>query len=71
MGANRVWQSIDTAPRDGTVVIGFDPSNVGNDYLNNVEFMRWINGAWLDPATHTCRPTHWMPLPEPPMLRGK
>lgn len=59
------WQAIETAPKDGTAVIGFDPRN-GNDFLNNAEFMRWIDGAWRDPETYKRKPTHWMPLPHPP-----
>lgn len=57
---------ISTAPKDGTVIIGYDPSNVGNDSRNNLEFMRWDGEHWIDPATHTARPTHWMPLPAHP-----
>lgn len=59
------WQPIETAPKDGRAVIGFDPSRE-SEWLDRIEFMRWVDGSWLDPATHRMRPTHWMPLPEPP-----
>lgn len=55
------WRPIETAPKDGATIIGYCPTNV-----NAIEFMRWLGEEWLDPATHRCRPTHWMPLPEPP-----
>lgn len=61
------WQPIETAPKDGTPVIGFDPVRESEwPLMHGVEFMRWLDGMWLDPATHTMRPTHWMRLPEPP-----
>lgn len=59
------WQPMETAPKDGRAVIGFDPSRE-SEWMDGVEFMRWIDGTWLDPATHRMRPTHWMPLPSPP-----
>ncbi len=61
------WQPIETAPKDGTTIIGFDPlRNMPHRDLETVEFMRCIRGEWLDPSTYTCRPTHWMPLPKGP-----
>lgn len=66
--APQAWQPIETAPKDARAVIGFDPTREQLDSwdLGSVEFMRWIDGAWLDPATHSMRPTHWLPLPDPP-----
>lgn len=64
------WRDIETAPKDDTIVIGFDPTRDDFDPEDNlghgVEFMRWRDGSWIDPSTHTMKPTHWMPLPEPP-----
>ena len=61
------WRDIETAPKDGTVVIGFDPSRDDDDGLpHGVDFMRWFNRTWIDPLTHSLRPTHWMPLPKAP-----
>ena len=60
------WQPIETAPKDGTVVVGYDRSNHHADDRNYAEFMRWDGERWRDPDTWTITPTHWMPLPEPP-----
>lgn len=51
------WQPIETAPKDGVFIISDgEKASVG-----------WWYGqlltGWL-PADH--KPTHWMPLPEPP-----
>lgn len=59
------WQPIETAPKDGTVVIGYDPSGAYAT-RSGFEFMRWLDGQWCDPETHRMYPTHWMPLPDPP-----
>lgn len=62
------WQPIETAPKDGTRVLGWD----GESGWYSCEFEK-LEGAWVavpfsisgwDP--HHVSPTHWMPLPEPP-----
>lgn len=57
------WQSIDTAPKDGTEVLLFQEGQ------RNVA--RWLDShvgpVWCTPdATALYRPTHWMRLPESP-----
>jgi hypothetical protein len=74
------WQPIDTAPRDGSVILVFD---VDEAYASKpvgftVMAVRWCpyskddfrapGGQWF---AHygPCRarnPTYWMPLPDPP-----
>ena len=51
------WQPIETAPKDGTFVILFDPK--GAEVISSY----WVdNGYWVN-----CKkPTKWQPLPEPP-----
>lgn len=63
------WQPIATAPKDGSVIIGYDASRIyePEEGIGSVEFMRWRDGCWMDPATHSMKPTHWMPLPAPPV----
>lgn len=64
------WQPIETAPKNGTEVLTwgvrrgmdiavYDPGSENEEYA-------WTctsSGMSLD---HESRPTHWMPLPEPP-----
>ncbi len=61
------WQPIETAPKDGKRLIGFDPSLFG------VCLAQWQFGGWhvsedsQDGNGFDDMPlTHWMPLPEPP-----
>jgi hypothetical protein len=66
------WQPIDTAPKDGTKILVFD----GVD-MTTVRWMdgrsEWWPGEWqlvcAGMNAEECefyKPTHWMPLPEPP-----
>ena len=74
------WQPIDTAPKDGSRFLGFTPFGVEMVKWNKraAEYgprQGWI-GCEQDSAclpesflrhAATCQPTHWMPLPEPPV----
>ncbi len=54
------WQTIETAPKDGTRILIFCGSHA-------CTFVgQWIKGQWVGARYNT--PTHWMPLPEPPMV---
>lgn len=60
------WQPIETAPRDGTSVLGYWRIEAGiTDYIQPI---RYFNGAWLHDWDHSEQvfATHWMPLPERP-----
>jgi len=68
------WQSIETAPKDGTTVIlsGIYSVATGaavhprNEY-NRVDSGYWSGGRWQTGSFHIWeKATHWMPLPEPP-----
>lgn len=64
------WQPIETAPRDGTVILAYWPSSSWGDgytYIHPVVFYdgQWIHDWDRDEET-TLDPTHWMPLPTPP-----
>ena len=68
------WQPIETAPRNGSLV------KLKNDLLSSeylffwnpklkawetkvMGVMGWRRGCWND---YCGKPTHWMPLPDPP-----
>ena len=66
------WQPIETAPKDGSYIILYRPSNDGRhkDAVREGKFHRYgmaetwrvrSGGVWDIDA-----PTHWQPLPEPP-----
>jgi hypothetical protein len=72
------WQPIETAPKDGTKMLGWAPHKLINDPKFRVVTMWWKDTKWRGvgaPAFDWCStesgsligdPTHWMPLPEPP-----
>lgn len=51
------WQPIETAPKDGTDLLLWEPS------LGQSVIAHSVNGEW--PWFY--KPTHWMPLPDPPV----
>jgi len=62
------WRPIETAPRDGSNVIVFEPFS---DPV--VAFFSQMNRKWLGPRdsygdAEVMQPTHWRPLPQPPAL---
>ena len=55
------WQPIETAPKDGTEVVVVDID--GDRFIaSSIDGQNWYDGVF--PIYH---PTHWMPLPAPPM----
>ncbi len=68
------WQSIETAPTDGTEILlavkyprgsrkGFFTEVLTAQYCNSIYRKDWVATSGAD-VTGT--PTHWMPLPENP-----
>jgi len=60
---NGQWHPIETAPKDGTVIIVYEPGFYQTAAWEVNEFKSgWANasGSWLGDVTH------WMPLPPPP-----
>ncbi len=58
------WQLIKTAPMDGTAVLLHIPA------LRPAVLSSWYNNNWVNHAgfrlVDKLKPTHWMPLPDPP-----
>ncbi len=56
------WQTIDTAPTDGTVVdIWAEGERVIDAWFQKGDWLT-SDGEWV--SQH--EPTHWMPVPQPP-----
>jgi hypothetical protein len=64
------WQPIETAPKDGTRLLGYDveSSDMAVVYWCEKPWTReWrlvVCGGWAE--DDEWEPTHWMPLPDPP-----
>lgn len=61
------WQPIETAPRDGTLVWLYEPHDMGGFMFAGGVCLEgeWINNLDFNPQM----PTHWMPLPAPPVSK--
>ncbi len=62
------WQPIETAPRDGTEIISFEPSghDVKEGWIELVSF-RGVSdedspGVWEHQEGNRSNPTHWIPM---------
>lgn len=62
-----VWQTIETAPKDGTKFLGcwFNPFSQG--WI--IQPMLYYKGSWKIQwdGDEDITPTHWMPMPESPL----
>lgn len=68
---NRMWQTIDTAPKDGSSFLSVDESGfISVAWWDNATFDG--EGQWMSERENSAVPrgtaelTHWMPLPELP-----
>lgn len=76
------WQPIETAPKDGTAILAYNPMIGAYSTAYTTRFVPdkpygggfpcgyWPNGT---PGSDNfgrwdCQPTHWLPLPPPPTL---
>lgn len=70
MGAEMTWQPIETAPKDGTKILGYDDGDILVMVFETDQdgaggwYIELSERAYTDVPEWT--PTHWMPLPEPP-----
>lgn len=77
------WRTIESAPKDGTWVLIYDPSFEGEMAVSIGSYMtaderdkkgRFKCGEWClfewDGLPSHATPTHWRPLPLPPLASG-
>lgn len=57
------WQSIETAPKDGTQFLAFDKGSYFNCWRHDNGYGEQY---WMDDAYSEPNPWHWMPLPAAP-----
>ncbi len=59
------WQPIETAPKDGTIILGYWLGGKHDCAIHATKF--WV-GRWWEPNEDypQSEPTHWMPLPAAP-----
>lgn len=71
------WQPIETAPKDGTKILGTSVNGADDEHPQIITWLSRHDGydlGWYVAWDHTpCDkygkhdlPTHWMPLPDPP-----
>ena len=66
------WQPIETAPRDGRLLLCASMTNQLHGYYDRA-VLRYISElqGWSCPGLSGLSPTHWQPLPAPPERAGK
>lgn len=67
------WKPIDTAPKDGTEIIGANNCYVGVFHWDSQGHIRkgqprpfWSQWFYPQHWSRAHQPTHWLPLPAPP-----
>lgn len=75
-GGDGAWLPIETAPKDGTHIIGFWVSDAYTEPCEVRAVIVWSRGSWhhgsgYDHEDEFPKPTHWQPLPPPPRALGK
>lgn len=67
------WQPIDTVPDDVMTVLGYSPrgSQEGTPCIAQITYYEGNgNTGWWEPVDgNRFYPTHWMPLPNPPLTQ--
>lgn len=68
---NCEWRDIETAPKDGTVFLGYKRGQFRECYkVPRDDCDMWCFGgtSGADDLFPNIKPTHWMPLPKPPAI---
>ena len=61
------WMPIGSAPKDWSDVLVYAPGLDAKQQKVCEAFYSDVNEAWLAPAFGVVKPTHWQPLPKPPV----
>ncbi len=66
------WEPIETAPKDGRVIIGWFGGKEPTPYAESVQWQPPFgkDGAWFwthDADQPVNQPTHWVEMPAPPV----
>ncbi len=65
------WREMESAPKDGTVILVWRPSLA----IVKIQIACFVNDRWetygSGPMWEGYLPTHWMPLPSPPKKEDK
>ena len=72
--AENEWQPIGTAPKDGTVFLGYKLGQFRECYKvprNDCDMWCFGGTSGADDLFPDIKPTHWMPLPKPPVAEGE
>jgi hypothetical protein len=70
--AQPTWQPFETAPKDGTPILCFHPDDVFQP-ITGIDLIWWeiSENFWTQdgdsPIPFVAKPTHWRPLPTPPV----
>jgi hypothetical protein len=64
-GWQKLWQPIETAPKDGKPVLAAEEVDDGHWVI---KVLSWGGDEWLLwPGQVPYHPSHWIPLPAPPV----
>jgi len=65
------WRGIESAPRDGTRVLGFDPAQGRGVAICHLEYgsKKWYPSDEAAKFDGFFQPTHWQPLPTAPEVK--
>jgi len=67
------WQAIQTAPKDGTKIVlaRGNAAHAGRWAESQYNGMWWMAGDYVAAFSRINPPTHWIPLPAPPVLAAR
>lgn len=61
------WQPIETAPKDGSLILTYDGCNSRVvEWWSEFKYWDYIGDGFYRSEFSDHDPTHWMPLPAPP-----